>query len=217
MKKNQQKPKHGQVFSSKSLFHFKDDKLTICIYIRSKPKPVESEKPKQEPEISAEKSGWDEPKDAAKDGWDTQQDDGWDTKDNWDSNNKEGWDAPSVPADPWTSSTTEAVQEPVVEAAAAAAAPSKENEPEPVNEPEQPVEDKTPKEEPIAKKTPVDRRPKQDAPVVLPNNGTSSLSSIGVKFGSLTLDDNTETNNEINNTTLQAEMRYEKMKEIGKA
>ena len=173
--------------------------------IRSKPKPVEPEKPKQEPE-TAEKSGWDEPKDAAQDGWDTKDDSGWDTKDNWD--NKDSWDAPSVPADPWTSSTAEPVQESVD---AAAAAP-KESEPEPVNEPEQHVditEDETPKEEPVPKKTPVDRRPKQDAPVVLPNNGTSSLSSIGVKFGSLTLDDNaTDSNNEINDTTLQAEIRY---------
>lgn len=95
----------------------------------------------------------------------------------------------------------------------AEAEPPKESEPEPVNEPEQHVnttttEDETPKEEPVPKKSSVDRRPKQDAPVVLPNNGTSSLSSIGVKFGSLTLDDNAESNNEINNTTLQAEMRY---------
>lgn len=97
-------------------------------------------------------------------------------------------------------------------AEAATAEAPKESEPEPVNEPEQHVntttEDETPKEEPVPKKSSVDRRPKQDAPVVLPNNGTSSLSSIGVKFGSLTLDDNAENNNEINNTTLQAEMRY---------
>ncbi|KAI7879738.1 hypothetical protein K492DRAFT_80589 [Lichtheimia hyalospora FSU 10163] len=179
---------------------------TWASLLKSKPKPVEPEKPKQEPEI-AETSGWDEPKDAAQDGWDTKDDGGWDTKDNWD--NKDSWDASSAPADPWTSSTTEPVQESVD--AATAAAP-KESEPEPVNEPEQHVditEDETPKEEPVPKKTPVDRRPKQDAPVVLPNNGTSSLSSIGVKFGSLTLDDNAaDSNNEINDTTLQAEIRY---------
>ncbi|KAI9313814.1 hypothetical protein BX666DRAFT_1973864 [Dichotomocladium elegans] len=142
-------------------------------------------------------------------GWDASSNDGWNTKDAWNTTNDKPADehfrdtppATEEATDAWTSVEQEIPKSPVAERS------PKESKSAitltPKSTPAAAIQ--SPKDEPIApvKKTNT-RRLKQDAPVVLPNTG-ASLSSIGVKFGSLTLEETTAETTEITQTTLPPE------------
>ncbi|KAG0165064.1 RNAPII degradation factor [Apophysomyces sp. BC1015] len=167
-----------------------------------KPEPEKTNVAQDTKVAPATESEWDAP---AKDEWNAPAKDEWEAppKDEWSSPPNKGYNAPaeeekkapvkdewSVPAkdewsapaqDAWSSTTTEPVE--VVK---------EETQTEPIKS--APVEAEESTVEPTVTestkpKQPVSRRLKQDAPVVLPNSGTT-LTSVGVKFGSLNLEDN---------------------------
>ncbi|KAF7729431.1 RNAPII degradation factor [Apophysomyces ossiformis] len=142
------------------------------------PTKSEWDAPVQDEWTSSANKGWEAPaeeekKAPVKDEWSAP------TKDEWSAPAKDEWTAPAQ--DGWTAATTEPV-EPVKDEAQTEA----DNVPasEPAESTTEPIATETTKS-----KQPVSRRLKQDAPVVLPNSGTT-LTSVGVKFGSLNLDDN---------------------------
>lgn len=123
--------------------------------------------------------------------------------DGWNASSDDAWNEP-VNTQPATTTTTTtdgwgAPSEPPISSSLDLSS-------EPTKEPENQAPAATEQDALAQKRQSTLRRLKQDAPVVLPNN-SATLSAIGVKFGSLSLDDdNTKENVDIN-TVLQTETR----------
>ncbi|KAI9245850.1 hypothetical protein BDA99DRAFT_576765 [Phascolomyces articulosus] len=201
---------------------------TWASLLKTQPKPEPEPQPKEKKE--AESSGWDAPTATTNDAWTDDNNEvkttdaleqqeakkestsTWDepteTKDAWNEPAESGWGATEETTPSVAAETTTEVEEETT---------TPEKEPETITtstteqHEEKPAENEVANEQPTQEEAPVtrkqsttSRRLKQDAPVVLPNN-SASLSSIGVKFGSLNLDDNSAETVEIQKTTLQSE------------
>ncbi|KAI9492727.1 hypothetical protein BDB00DRAFT_883374 [Zychaea mexicana] len=198
---------------------------TWASLLKSQPKPEPEPQSKKEPESA---SGWDVPT-TTNDSWNSNDNEpvqdfndepkkeaSWDepaaaaTSDEWNApstTTTDGWGAPTEETSATTTTTTEKEPETTTTTTTTPITTEtheeKPAEIEPANEQQQ---QQLPQEEvPVTRKQSTNsRRLKQDAPVVLPNN-SASLSSIGVKFGSLNLDDNSTETVDIQKTTLQSE------------